>query len=126
LRAQVSRLKNRDRQLLDDFHFEKENGLRSKEALQRGDLQAYGRLVHEHWQTKRQRSPGISTAEIDRWYQIGLRNGALGGKLLGAGGGGFLMFVAEDQARLRGVMHNEGLVEVRFRLVSHGTRVVAE
>jgi D-glycero-alpha-D-manno-heptose-7-phosphate kinase len=83
-------------------------------------------LIHEHWERKRKRSAVISNPQIDRWYEIGLRNGAVGGKLLGAGGGGFLMFSADDKTRLRRVMRDEGLVELPFRFDNDGTRVVTE
>jgi D-glycero-alpha-D-manno-heptose-7-phosphate kinase len=126
LRDQVTRLENHDTALFDDFHYEKENAFALKQALEKGDLAAFGRLIHEHWERKRKRSAVISNPQIDRWYEIGLRNGAVGGKLLGAGGGGFLMFSADDKTRLRRVMRDEGLVELPFRFDNDGTRVVTE
>ena len=57
-------------------HYVKDLGLRSKVALENGDIASFGRLLHEHWQNKRKRSRGISNPNIDRWYDIGLKNGA--------------------------------------------------
>ena len=94
--------------------------------METGDLSAFGRLIHEHWERKRKRSPGISNPKIDRWYEIGLKNGAAGGKLLGAGGGGFLMFFAAEKTELRRAMREEGLVEVPFRFDNDGTHVVVQ
>ena len=64
----------------------------------------FGKLMHEHWEHKRKRSGGMSNPQIDAWYNLAMDNGAVGGKLIGAGGGGFLMFYAEDKVRLRHAM----------------------
>ena len=80
--------------------------------------------MHEHWEHKKRRSSGMSNPQIDEWYELGRRNGAIGGKLVGAGGGGFLMFYAEDHRRLRAAMAAAGLEEVRFRFDFEGTKVL--
>ncbi len=80
--------------------------------------------MHEHWEHKRKRSKGMSNPKIDEWYELGMKNGALGGKLVGAGGGGFLMFYAEDRNRLRHAMSKVGLEEVRFRFDFEGTKTL--
>ncbi len=97
------------RAMIDNLHYVKDLGLRSQEALESGDLDAFGRLMHEHWEHKRKRSGGMSNPQIDEWYDLAMANGAIGGKLIGAGGGGFLMFYAEDKARLRHAMREAGL-----------------
>jgi hypothetical protein len=99
-------------------------GLRSREALERGDTALFAALMHEHWEHKRRRSRGITNPDIDEWYELGRRNGAIGGKLVGAGGGGFLLFYAEDHRRLRSAMKTVGLEEVRFRFDFEGTKVL--
>ena len=75
--------------------------------------------MDEHWQHKKKRSGAMSTPEIDKWYELAMRNGALGGKLIGAGGGGFLLFYAEDKKRLRHAMREagprRGSIPIRFR-----------
>jgi len=101
-------------------------GLRSQAALEAGDLKRFGELMHEHWEHKKQRSGGMSNPAIDVWYQTAMANGAIGGKLIGAGGGGFLMFYTEDKRRLRHALLQEGLREVRFRFDFEGTKVVVQ
>jgi D-glycero-alpha-D-manno-heptose-7-phosphate kinase len=80
--------------------------------------------MHEQWEHKKRRSGGMSNSSIDEWYELGLKSGALGGKLVGAGGGGFLLFYAEDRTRLRTAMTKAGLEEVRFRFDFEGTKVL--
>jgi D-glycero-alpha-D-manno-heptose-7-phosphate kinase len=110
--------------MLQNLHYVKELGQQSCQALVRGDTGTFGRLLHEHWVHKKRRSGGMSSAQIDEWYDLGLQHGALGGKLVGAGGGGFLMFYAEDHWRLRAAMAKVGLEEVRFRFDFEGTKVL--
>lgn len=126
LRDQDTRTKRNDSTMVDEMHFAKDLGLRSKAALEKGDLFKFGRLMHEHWEHKRKRSGGISNPQIDAWYEVAVNNGAIGGKLIGAGGGGFLMFYAEERARLRRAMREAGLVEVRFHFEFEGTKIVAQ
>ena len=90
----------------------------------KGRASDFGALMHEHWEHKKRRSGGMSKAQIDEWYELGRRNGAIGGKLVGAGGGGFLLFYAEDRNKLRHAMAHAGLQEVRFRFELEGTKVV--
>ena len=89
-----------------------------------GRTSEFGALLHEHWEHKRRRSSGMSNPQIDEWYDLGMKNGALGGKLVGAGGGGFLMFYAEDRNRLRHAMSKAGLEEVRFHFDFEGTKIL--
>jgi D-glycero-alpha-D-manno-heptose-7-phosphate kinase len=126
LKDQDDRSKARDISLLDNLHYVKELGQRSLDALKANDLHRFGTLMHEHWQHKRKRSGTISTPEIDKWYDIALRNGAVGGKLIGAGGGGFLLFYTEDKKRLRHAMHGAGLEEVRIRFDFEGTKTLVQ
>jgi len=123
---QDSKSRADDKGMIDNLHYVKDLGLRSLKALETGDLDGYGRLMHEHWLHKKKRSRSMSNPEIDRWYDLGIANGALGGKLVGAGGGGFLMFYADDKTRLRHAMIEAGLVEVRFRFDFEGTKVVVQ
>src|ERR1700753_3879416 len=126
LRDQDTRSKQNDSSMLDNLHFVKDIGLRSKTALERGDLTAFGKLMHEHWLHKRKRSQGMSNSQIDQWYDLGINAGAGGGKLIGAGGGGFLMFYAEEKLRLRHAMREAGLTEVRFHMDFEGTKVLVQ
>ena len=124
LKDQNTRTKQSDGEMLNNLHFVKELGYRSKEALEGGDPLTFGRLMHEHWEHKKRRSGGMSNQQIDQWYELGMKNGAVGGKLVGAGGGGFLMFYAEDRNTLRKAMTHAGLEEVRFNFDFEGTKVV--
>jgi D-glycero-alpha-D-manno-heptose-7-phosphate kinase len=126
LNEQDSKSKQDDEAMTANLHFVKELGLKSKIALENGNLIEFGRLMNEHWEYKRKRSNSMSNPQIDSWYNMALANGAVGGKLIGAGGGGFLMFLAEDRAQLRKVMTNEGLEEVRFRFDFEGTKVIVQ
>ena len=124
LKDQNTRSQQSDQEMLNNLHYVKELGYRSKEALESGNTQHFGELMHEHWEHKKRRSGGMSNSQIDQWYQLALQNGAFGGKLVGAGGGGFLMFLAEDRTRLRKVMSQAGLEEVRFRFDFEGTKII--
>ena len=124
LRDQNTRSQQHDEEMLNNLHYVKDLGLRSKLALESGDTTLFGELMHEHWEHKKRRSGGMSNPKIDEWYQLGMANGAVGGKLVGAGGGGFLMFMAKDRNRLRRVLTKAGLEEVRFKFDFEGTKVV--
>jgi len=110
---------------LDSMHRIKEIGFKVKHALENGNLSQFGRLQHEHWLAKKNTSSKISSDLVDRYYQKALKNGALGGKLVGAGGGGFLMFYCEnDKDKLRKAMSKEGLTEVRFSFEPSGSKII--
>ena len=125
LRDQNSRSAQKDREMLDNLHFIKQVGLESKDALERGDLRRFAELMHLHWERKRCRSNGMSNPVIDAWYELGRNNGALGGKLVGAGGGGFLLLYTEEKTRLRKALLDAGLTEVRWRFDFQGTAVLS-
>jgi len=110
--------------MVANLHFVKEIGRETKEALEACDLHRFGELMNVHWEHKKQRSASMTNARINEWYDLARRNGAVGGKLIGAGGGGFLMFYAEDKTCLRKAMRLAGLQEVRFRFDFEGTAVV--
>ena len=124
LKDQHVRSQQNDAEILNNLHYVKELGLRSRKALESADLPQFGQILHEHWLHKKRRSGAMSNSRIDEWYELGRENGAIGGKLVGAGGGGFLMFYAEDRARLRRAMARIGLEEVRFRFDFEGTKIV--
>ncbi len=124
LKDQNSRTQDSDADMLKNLHYVKELGYRSKDALESGNPALFGELMHEHWEHKKRRSGGMSNPQIDQWYSLGMANGAVGGKLVGAGGGGFLMFYAHDRNKLRHTMAAAGLEEVRFRFDFEGTKVV--
>ena len=120
---QVKSQKN-DVDMLNNLHYVKDLGYRSRDALEAGNTILFGELMHEHWEHKKRRSGGMSNPQIDGWYALGMQSGAVGGKLVGAGGGGFLMFLAHDRNKLRNAMAKAGLEEVRFKFDFEGTKVV--
>ena len=124
LKDQDVRTKDSDSEMVSSLHMIKELAARSKKALEDGTCALFGELMHEHWVSKKKRSDGITNPAIDEWYELGRANGAIGGKVVGAGGGGFLLFYAENRARLRKAMAKAGLEEVRFRFDFEGTKVL--
>ena len=126
LKEQDDRSRADDRTMLENLHFVKDLGLQTRDAFEAGDLARFAELMNVHWQYKRRRSGQMSNPDIDRWYDLAIRNGAVGGKLIGAGGGGFLMFYAEDSRRLRHALAGTGLREVRFRFDFEGTKVIVQ
>ncbi len=126
LREQDEKSKNDESEMLENLHFVRELGLKSEECLKAGKLREFADLMNLHWQHKKQRSQEMTNPQIDEWYELARANGALGGKLIGAGGGGFLMFYTEDKTRLRHALTRAGLREVRFHFDFEGTKVVVQ
>ena len=109
----------------DDAMFEnldrtKDIGIRARELLVAGDLDTFAYEMHEHWMNKRHRSPGMSNARIDALYATACESGAIGGKLVGAGGGGFLLVYSSDPDHTRAAMSRVAADEVRFAFDLHG------
>ncbi len=126
LRDQDTRSRQNDPQMIANLHYVKELGYQSRRLLESGDLGGFAELMHTHWEHKKARSPGMSNSRIDEYYQLARDNGALGGKLIGAGGVGFLLLYAESKSRLRRALTAAGLREVRFGFDFDGTRVLAQ
>ena len=126
LKEQDDKSKVDDDEIINNLHFIKELGKKSLVALESGNLLEFGNLMNIHWEHKKKRSGNMSNDRINDWYDLALKNGAVGGKLIGAGGGGFLMFYTEDKMKLRHTLMNAGLEEVRFRFDFEGTKVVVQ
>ncbi len=126
LNEQVRRTGTDDSAVIDSLDEVKELGYRIRAALETDNLDAFGELLNVHWGQKKRRSDAISNPQIDAWYEEGLRNGALGGKLVGAGGGGFLLFYcpAEHRQGLRHAMARTGLRETPFHFDDYGAKVL--
>jgi D-glycero-alpha-D-manno-heptose-7-phosphate kinase len=124
LKDQKVKSQQNDADMLNNLHYVKDLGYLSRDALVNGNTQLFGELMHEHWEHKKRRSGGMSNPKIDEWYDLGIKNGAVGGKLVGAGGGGFLMYMAHDRNKLRQAMGHAGLEEVRFKFDFEGAKVV--
>jgi D-glycero-alpha-D-manno-heptose-7-phosphate kinase len=120
LADQTKRTEAGDTQMAENLHRTKEIGLESCRMLEEGDLEGYAGLMREHWEMKRKRSPGMSNERIDNLYTLAIRSGALGGKLVGAGGGGFLLVYASRPDDTRMAMAAAGAQELRFQFEFHG------
>jgi len=126
LKKQSEATRNNNKRVIEALHLIKSIGLKIERALIRNDIDAFGKLMHEHWMAKRNLSSGVSSSRIDHLYQLGIKNGALGGKIMGAGGGGFLLFCCpEDKGALRAEMERQGLTELFFHFDMEGVKVVA-
>lgn len=125
LKKQQEQVKSSGRGTTEKMHEIKRIGKESCKALETGDLKRFGELLDEHWMVKRGVTDNMSTDSIDRWYRIARKNGAIGGKLMGAGGGGFLMLYCDSgRSKLRTILAKEGLAEYRFRFDFEGSKVV--
>jgi len=125
-KEQNERLQRSDEEIIANLHFVKETGLHMLDALEHGYLNEFGHLMDKLWQRKRTRIHGITNPHIDQLYELAMLNGATGGKLIGAGGGGFLLFHTNDKPRLRRAMLGSGLKEVRFTFDFEGTKAIAQ
>jgi len=98
LKEQDVKSKKNDQSNIANLHFVNQISRYVKDALEAVDLKRFGELMNTHWEYKKERSTAMSNERINHWYDLAMRNGALGGKLIGAGGGGFLIFLCEERA----------------------------
>ena len=126
LNEQKEDTQHKDTKVVDSLHRTKELGYRIKETLEEGDLERFGLLLDEHWENKKRRSDKISDSRIDHWYEVAKQNGTLGGKIMGAGGGGFFMFYSPNnhKVRLRKALAAEGLREMSYDFDFEGAKVL--
>ena len=116
-------LKN-DQAMIDNLKKVKKMGIQIKSYLEKGDFESFGNMMNEHWNEKKKRSEAMTNEKINHWYEGALKNGAVGGKLVGAVGGGFLMFYAKDRDMLRNYFLREGVEEVIFRFDYEGAKII--
>ncbi len=111
---------------VEAMHKIKAIGYEVKEALLKGDVYTFGKLLHEHWLTKKQVTNKMSNSDIDKWYDLAIANGALGGKVMGAGGGGFMLFCVEEGKRrhLRKTLETAGLRYMDFKFDWEGSKML--
>jgi len=125
LKKQDEATKSKDRTVVTSLSEIKDIGIEIRDAISKGNLRYFGELLDVHWQAKKRLSQGISNSQIDAWYELAKQSGAIGGKISGAGGGGFLMLYCEEKkARLRDAMNTAGLRELKFRFDFEGSKVV--
>ncbi len=120
LADQVSRTLSRDAEMVGNLHRTREIGYESMRLLESGDLDSYAELMHEHWENKRRRSPGMANERVDHLYTLARRSGVTGGKLVGAGGGGFLLVYAPRPDDTRLAMTAAGALELEFEFDFQG------
>ena len=124
LKDQKIKSEKNDSEMIKNLDNVKDMGYRIKNILEKGKVNEFGEILHEHWENKKKRSGGMSNPKIDEWYDLTLKNGAIGGKLVGAGGGGFLLFYANDRNKLRKCKKENGLEEVGFNFDYEGTKII--
>ena len=124
MKEQDTKSKEKNSDMIENLHFVKDLGYQSKAAFEKGDLDTFADIMNVHWEHKKKRSNGMSNPFIDEWYDLAMKNGALGGKMIGAGGGGFLMFYANDKIKLRKAMSQTPMTEVRFRFEMEGSKIL--
>jgi len=125
LRGQRDKVSTNEDGAVEKMHAIKSIGYESMKALESGDLKRFGGLLDEHWKVKRGVTDAMSTEGIDHWYALARGGGALGGKVVGAGGGGFLMLYCEEgRQAVRAALAREGLVEMKFRFDFEGSKVI--
>ena len=124
LKEQDKKTKQDENKMMDNLNFVKDLGFKSKKYLESGKFNQFAELMNEHWEYKQLRSKQMTNKNISKWYYDGLKNGAIGGKLVGAGGGGFLMFYTNNKEKLRKRMFKNGLEEVRFNFDFQGTQII--
>jgi len=127
LKSQSQATNRNNKRVIENLHLIKSIGRSIERSLIKSDIDSIGKLMHEHWMSKRKLSSSISSSRIDYLYELGIKNGALGGKIMGAGGGGFLLFCCpERKAQIRSAMEKEGLTELFFHFDTEGAKVVAD
>ena len=126
LGEQSARAAVSDAGVTDAMHGIKRIGACVADALRAGDLDRFGELLHEHWETKKRVSTKMSNPELDGWYELARRHGAVGGKVMGAGGGGFFMFCTPNGHKpdVRAALGREGLRELRYNIDFEGSKVI--
>jgi len=113
-----------NKEMIDSLKKIKNIGYKVKNFLEKGDFESFGKIMNDHWHEKKKRSKIMSNSKINFWYESALKNGAIGGKLVGAGGGGFLMFYAKDKEMLQNYFFKLGVEEVKFRFDFEGTKII--
>lgn len=127
LQEQSSSISKKSAQVVDSMHFIKELGYKILEAVESGNVDTVGQMMHQHWEYKKQISTSMTNPNFERIYQAARTAGALGGKIVGAGGGGFFLFyVPEKHRAFRTKMGELGLKELRSRFDFEGTKVLLD
>jgi len=124
--TQKNNSKTKDSEMIKKLDKIKKIGLETKKFLEKGDFDSFANIMNQHWIEKKQRSGLMSNDKIDLLYNQGLKNGAIGGKLVGAGGGGFLMFYANDKEKLKNYFNKQNIEEVEFKFDYEGSKIIMQ
>lgn len=125
LNEQDKKSKSGDLNVLERLHKIKEIGLYTKKVFENGNIDEFGEILHQHWITKKKLSDKISNPFIDEIYETARKNGASGGKVVGAGGGGFLLlYCSKNKSDLVSAMSGRGLTPMWFNFEYEGARIV--
>ena len=124
LNEQNKRTLKSDKDIFENLDYVKELGFEIKKTLLKGDCTEFGKLMNEHWKHKLKRSKNMSNQKINETYDYAIRNGAIGGKLIGAGGGGFLLFYTNSPTKLRKAMLQQKMEEIRFKFDFEGVKQI--
>jgi len=126
LKEQDDSTKNNQEEVLNSLHYIKESGYKILDIVKSGNLDELGGMFRDHWEMKKKLSSGVTNDKIDSIYNIALNNGATGGKITGAGGGGFFTFYcSQDHQKLRNAMKAEGLKELDYSFDLDGSRIIS-
>ena len=127
LGEQMKNVKEEKKEVVESMHYIKELGYGILEVVEKGDLDEVGKKFHAHWQHKKKISTKMTNQEFDKIYEVALANGALGGKISGAGGGGFFTFyVPQNHRKFREAMREFKLREMRYRFDFEGSKVLVD
>jgi len=126
LSQQTKASQEQDPDVIDALHAVRRMAEEVRECLEQGDLDRFGRLLDRNWQQKKRFAPGVTTPFVDHCYEVAQAHGAIGGKLTGAGGGGFLMICCRDGAReqVTQALEAEGLQRMDYRFENNGAQVL--
>ena len=126
LKEQDDSTKSNKEEVLNSLHYIKDSGYKILEIVQSGNIDDLGIMFRDHWEMKKKLSSGVTNKRIDSIYSVALKNGAIGGKISGAGGGGFFTFYCnKNHQKLRNVMQAEGLKELDYSFDLDGSKIIA-
>jgi D-glycero-alpha-D-manno-heptose-7-phosphate kinase len=124
LSEQVNKSKNNDKKIIENLNETKFLALETYKIIKNNNFNEYYKILLEHWKIKKSRSKNISNSKINNMYEFGIKNGALGGKIVGAGGGGFLIFFTNDKKKLIKKFKEKNIKEFNFNIACNGTRLI--
>ena len=125
LKTQDIKSKRMNKEMLINLDMIKEMGFNTKYILEKGNIEEYGYLLNDHWETKKKRSPNMTSKFINKLYDYGLKNGATGGKLIGAGGGGFLLFFSNNIKELDAAFNKINIKKMDFEFEFDGAKILS-